>query len=63
MSDELRAALTAAGKELAKADAARDRALEKVAAALKAADGEVPVREMSRLAGVSHVTAYRLLER
>jgi DNA-binding IclR family transcriptional regulator len=39
----------------------RQTALARVAAALGAGQGEVPVREMARLAGVSPVTAYRLL--
>lgn len=65
MSDALRRELEAAGAELAAADAQREQALARISAALKAneVDRAVPLREAARLARVSRVTAYRLLER
>lgn len=63
MSDPLRDAVSAAGEELAAADAARAKALEHLTAALQAAEGEVGVRELARLSGVTRVTVYRLLEK
>lgn len=61
--DELLARLAAAGEELAAAEAARSTALRKVADALGAGDGVVPIKQMAELAGISRVTAYRLLGR
>ncbi len=65
MSDALRSELEAAGAELAVADEAREKALARIAAALKSneTDRAVPLREAARVAGVSRVTAYRLLGR
>lgn len=63
MSDQLRAELEAAGRDIAAAEAGRAKALERVAIAVKAAEGEVPIREMARLTGVSHVTLYKMLEK
>lgn len=61
-ADEVRQQLRAAGKRLAKADAARHAALEQIGAAMREGQGELNIKEMSELAGVSRVTAYRLLE-
>lgn len=61
MSD-VREQLAAAGKRLAEADAARAAAIEEIAAAIKAGHGDVTTKEMVELAGVTRVTAYRLLE-
>lgn len=60
---EARLELAAAGRALAEADQARAAALQRIAAAMKAGVGELNVKEMAELAGVSRVTAYRLLER
>lgn len=60
VTDEQRAELEAAGKEFARTERARAAALERVVAAALAARGTVSVREMARLAGVSHVTLYKL---
>lgn len=59
----MRARLTAAGRRLAEADAARRVALDDIAAAMREGSGLLNIKEMSNLAGVSRVTAYRLLDK
>jgi transcriptional regulator of acetoin/glycerol metabolism len=61
--DELRAELDAAGAEYAKAEEARKAALDRVRAALLAAEGTVDIKEMARRTNISRPTAYRLLRR
>lgn len=62
MTDDLRVQLLAAGAKLAAADQARAEAMVDVEAALRASHGRMPLKEAASLAGVSRVTAYRLLE-
>lgn len=59
--DELRARLADAGARLASADAARKAALDDIAEAMQVGQGRLGIKEMSALAGVSRVTAYRLI--
>lgn len=61
--DEVRSRLKAAGARLQEADAARQAALEDIGAALRDGRGQVDVKEMAKLAGVTRVTAYRLLDK
>lgn len=63
VGDGLRARLQAAGKRLATADAERRAALGEIAAAMKDGRAELNIKEMAEMAGVSRVTAYRLLEK
>jgi len=62
-ADDVRARLVAAGAQLAEADEARQVALGAIAAAMKEGHGKIDVKQMAELAGVSRVTAYRLLEK
>ena len=59
--DEIREQLREAGARLATADTERKRALEDIATAMRHGHGELEIKEMSELAGVSRVTAYRLI--
>lgn len=61
--DVLRQQLQDAGARLAQADAERQAALEQIGEAMRAGRGVLNIQEMSDLAGVSRVTAYRLIEK
>lgn len=54
--------LAAAGARLAQADADRAAALEEIAALL-AERGDMTLKRAAELAGITRVTAYRLLEK
>lgn len=58
-----RATLAALGATFAALDRARNEALAELGEALKAADGEVNVKEMAELAGLTRKTVYRLIGR
>lgn len=59
--EKVRTRLADAGRRLAEANAARAAALEDAGAAMREGRGLLDVKEMAELAGVSRVTAYRLL--
>lgn len=59
----LLAKLKAAGKRLAAANAARDAAMADVAKTVKAAHGQVPVKTIAEIVGVTRPTVYALLEK
>ena len=61
MVDDVRERLRTAGQRLAEADSVRAAAMDDIAAAMKAGHGDLPIKEMAELAGVSRVTAHRLL--
>lgn len=59
---EIQRRLGDAGARLAAADGERKAALEAIGVAMREGHGKMGIKEMSELAGVSRVTAYRLLE-
>lgn len=59
--DEIREQLREAGARLATADANRKQAIDDIATALRQGHGSLEIKEMSELAGVSRVTAHRLI--
>jgi hypothetical protein len=56
------AAREEAGQRLAAANAARAEALDDIGVLLRQGHNEVPITTMSKAAGISRVTAYKLLE-
>lgn len=62
-AEKIERALRSAGEDLAQADEARKAALAKITKAMREGDGSIPVQRMAEWAGVSRVTAYRLLDR
>lgn len=62
-ADDLRAQLSAAGRDLDAADAARRAALDRMAEAMRAGkEAGLAIKEMAALGGVTRVTAYRLID-
>lgn len=62
--EEIRQALRELGEELENYDAARRAVLDKMGDAMRRGKGaDLNIKEMAELAGVTRVTAYRLLEK
>lgn len=59
--DDIKRRLAEAGQRLANADAARKEALEDIGAAMRDGKGTIDIKQMAELAGVTRVTAYRLI--
>lgn len=57
-----RAALRAAGAELAAINEARAAVLGRIAATCRESDGWVPIQQMARLTGISRPTIYKMLD-